>query len=298
MSGNQSVYVRNEWLAKAKYSFRIEHCLGFEKNDDGIRSAYGLQYDLNQGESPDKKTKFIVTESLTTPSAVRNWNSAARISTGEFILLIADDLVPDLEWDVKIDNFITSNNLKDGIFKFTDDRCSSLFNLPNDTLLPRHPGLLRSTYNSLGYMFNPVFNSTGPDLDLLIYALNNGCLRDARSIKFHHSVGPIFDQKLKLICGCYADKQVISNRTTAQNRMHSQETNDTKSLLKKNWSRDSLLLANLACINRLSNSVMSSLKANKKNYPLLLITKSLIKYYLYKFIRPSLGSRSITYFNR
>ena len=287
MSDYQSIRVRDEWFSRAKYPDRIEHCLGFEKNDNGIRSAYGIPNSSNQGQSKDKKTKYITTESLTTSSAVRNWNGAAQISTGEFILLIADDLVPNFEWDLKIENFITSNGFRDGIFKFTDDRCASLTNLQNDTLLPRHPGILRDTYNELGYVFDYNFDSTGPDFDLLIYALSNGCLRDARSIKFHHSIGPIYSEDSKLICGCHENKKSLSLRTISQIRMHSQKPSEIESILEKKWHRSYIFMGNLACINRLSNFFINSMKSGKKNYPAILITKSLIKYVLNKFLCPS-----------
>ena len=287
MSDHQSIRVRDEWFSRAKYPDRIEHCLGFEKNDKGIRSAYGIINSSDQGQSKDKKTKYITTESLATSSAVRNWNSAAQISTGEFILLIADDLVPNFEWDLNIEKFISSNGFREGIFKFTDDRCTSLANLQNDTLLPRHPGFLRETYNKLGYVFDYNFDSTGPDFDLLIYALANGCLRDARSIKFHHSIGPIFSENSKLICGCYENKMIRPMRTISQIRMHSRKPSEIESLLEKKWHKSYIFMGHLACINRLSNCFINSMKSSKKNYPAFLITKSLIKYVLNKFLCPS-----------
>jgi hypothetical protein len=287
MSNYQSIRVRDEWFSRAKYPDRIEHCLGFEKNDTGIRSVYGIPNSSNQGQSKDKKTKYITTESLASSSAVRNWNGAAQISTGEFILLIADDLVPNFEWDSQIESFITSNDFRDGIFKFTDDRCVSLINLPNDTLLPRHPGFLRDTYNELGYVFDNSFDSTGPDFDLLIYALSNGYLRDARSIKFHHSIGPIYSENSELTCGCYENKMIRPMRTISQIRMHSRKPSEIESLLEKKWHKSYMFMGNLACINRLSNNFMNYMKLNKKNYPASLITKSLVKYALNKFLCPS-----------
>jgi len=57
MSDYQSIRVRDEWFSRAKYPDRIEHCPGFEKNDNGVRSAYGIQNIFNQGQSKDKKIK-------------------------------------------------------------------------------------------------------------------------------------------------------------------------------------------------------------------------------------------------
>ena len=99
MSGKQSILVRDEWFRRAKFKNRIEHCLGFEKEDASIRTTYGISNNMDFGLSPDKKTKFITAKSTDTSSAIRNWNNAASISTGEFLLLIADDLVPEYNWD-------------------------------------------------------------------------------------------------------------------------------------------------------------------------------------------------------
>jgi hypothetical protein len=278
MSESQSILVRDKWLSRAKFPDRIEHCLGFEKNDNGIRSAYGIQNNLDQGESQDKKTKFITTESLNTSSAIRNWNNAAKISSGEFILLIADDLVPDFEWDLSIEHLIEARSIIDGVFKFTDDRCSSLVNLHNDTLLPRHPGMLRNTYEKLGYFFDPIFDSTGPDNDLLIFALSNGILRDARSIKFHHSIGPVMDLNSNVICGCFTSYRYIPTRTISQKRIHSQKSIIVNNLLRKKWRTDYYLMMRVACINRLSDFVMNSMKSNNKNQPISIMIKSFFRY--------------------
>jgi hypothetical protein len=291
MSDYQSIRVRDEWFSRAKYPDRIEHCLGFEKNDNGIRSAYGIPNISNQGQSKDKKTKYITTESLATSSAVRNWNGAAQMSTGEFILLIADDLVPNFEWDFKIENFIASNGFRDGVFKFTDDRCSSLVNLHNDTLLPRHPGMLRNTYEKLGYFFDPIFDSTGPDNDLLIFALSNGILRDARSIKFHHSIGPVMDLNSNVICDCSASYQFIPTRTISQKRIHSQKSVVGNNLLRKKWRTDYYLMMRVACINRLSDFVMNSMKSNNKNQPISIVIKSFFRYFTKNYLHSIFNSK-------
>jgi hypothetical protein len=282
-SGKQSILVRDEWFKRAKFKNRIEHCLGFEKSDASIRTIYGISNDMDFGLSPDKKTKFITTKSKDTSSAVRNWNNAASISTGEFLLLIADDLVPEHNWDYELETFILRFKHSGGVFKFTDDRCTSLSKLSNDTLLPRHPGMFRKTYTQRGFVFDPIFSSTGPDLDLLIQALKEGSLRDARKVKFHHSIGPILSENSNLICGCESVNGVKASRTISQRRIHSQSQREVQNLLRNKWRFDYYLLAQLACINRLSNYIATSMKKNRKNQPVSIITKSLIKYILYKY---------------
>ena len=135
----------------------------------------------------------------------------------------------------------------------------------NDTLLPRHPGFLRSTYKKLGHVFDPGLNSTGPDLDLLILGLTTGTLHDLRFIKFHHSIGKILTPDLDLICGCYGYSTNKSpKRTASQSRMHSESKSNVKSFLVKKWGWINYSLVYFACINRLSNYIIISVKPNKK----------------------------------
>lgn len=299
-SGKQSILVRDEWLKRAKFKNRIEHCLGFENSDASIRTTYGISNDSDFGLSPDKKTKFITTRSTDTSSAVRNWNNAAAVSTGEFLLLIADDLVPEHNWDYELENFILRFKHSGGVFKFTDDRCTSLVNLSNDTLLPRHPGMFRETYLQRGFVFDPVFNSTGPDLDLLIQALEEGSLRDARRIKFHHSVGPILSENSELICGCECviKSGLHQKRTISQSRMHAKTIVSSKEILRRKRSRFEIIMVRLSCVNRLASFMFISMKQDKKNSPLSLISKCLLRYISNQLLSPSLRRRRISNFNR
>jgi hypothetical protein len=69
--------------------------------------------------------------------------------------------------------------------------------------------------------------------------------------------------------------------------MHSQKPSEIENLLEKKWHKSYIFMGYLACINILSNNFMNSMKSNKKNYPAYLIVKSLVKYILNKFLRPS-----------
>lgn len=298
-SGTQSIEVRNKWFERAKNSNRVEHCLGFEENDQSILDAYEIDLRILSHKSSDGKTKYKTTPSLSTPSGTRNWNAAASISTGEFILLIADDLIPEYGWDESIEKYLNKNGTTNGIFKFTDDRCNFLNGKLNDTLLPRHPGFLRSTYKKLGYVFDPGLNSTGPDLDLLILSLTTGTLHDLRFIKLHHSIGKILNSDLDLICGCYGYSQNISpKRTVSQLRMHSESKSNIKSFLVKKWGWINYSLAYFACINRLSDHLIIGVKPNTENNSVAIIIKGISRYVLYKFFCPSFWSGGIDYLYR
>ncbi len=292
-SGIQSVLVRDEWLKRAKLPSRVEHCLGFEENDHSVKSSYGIHEYKIKGKSSDNLTKFIVTKPQASPSNVRNWNSAASISTGDIILLIADDLIPESEWDIKIENFILENDYNSGIIKFTDDRCRSLSNMENDSLLPRHPGMFRDTYLKVGYVFDPRFNGTGPDLKLMINSLKFGQLLDARHIKLHHSIGPVLDKASNLICGCknLSSGNMQPKRTIAQLRVHSQEIDKSIDRIKVKLSAYETILIRLMCISKLSNFIIKSMKPNKRNFLWIMIVKSYTLYFLSFILRIDLRSR-------
>lgn len=206
------------------------------------------------------------------------------MSSGDFLIAIADDLVPESGWDVQLDKMLNETQQETFVFTFTDDRCASMKRQENDTLLPRHPLISRSTYRRLGYLFNPKFDSVGPDLDLLIQSLVHGWLIDARELKLHHAIGPILNSKNEIICGCstLGTEQV---RTEAQNRMHS-NSQAAWQQLKSDWDYFEITVGKLACVNRLSDYVYKSMKLQRKNWPLKIIVKSLVSYFLDKFIYP------------
>lgn len=266
----------------------MEHLLGFEHGDVHVSPEYGISSFATEGFSSDGITKFHCTKPSKTSSAVRNWNSAAAISSGDFLIAVADDLVPEKGWDVKLDLILENIQGRNCVLTFTDDRCTTLKKQKNDTLLPRHPLVSRKTYENLGYLFNPKFDSVGPDFDLLVHSMINGWLVDAREIKLHHSVGPVLSPNGEVICGCVTD---ISRpkRTDAQTRMHS-NSEAAWLQLKTDWGHLEILMGKIACINRYSNYVFKAMEPDKINSPTKILLKTICPYHLDKFIYPSFWS--------
>jgi len=58
MSGEQSIWVRDEWLQKARIKSRVGHYFGFESTDKGIRSTYGIKASVEHGKTLDKRKIF------------------------------------------------------------------------------------------------------------------------------------------------------------------------------------------------------------------------------------------------
>lgn len=221
LSRGQSLRVRDEWFSRANNPELIEHCLGFQTDDLEVRTEYGIGLN-NSGLTLDGKTKFITTAPQNSPSAVRNWNAAASISTGRLILGIADDLIPTNGWDSQLWDLVEKESKINRIWKLTDSRCVVLNDKKPDDILPRHPLITRSLYEKYGYYFDPRFVSVGPDHEWLFLSLKYGFLRDARQVKLHHSLGPILDSQGIIECGCssISNSSINKNSTSGQKRMH------------------------------------------------------------------------------
>jgi len=264
----------------------VEHVLGFESGDMLVSQEYGIDVHAVEGFSRDGVTKFHCSEANDTSSAVRNWNGAATISNGDFLIAIADDLVPEEGWDIQLDMFISKIESENFVLSFTDDRCNALKTRNNDTLLPRHPLIPRRTYEQLGYLFNPRFDSVGPDFDLLVLSLTKGWLVDAREIKLHHSIGPIINSHGEVVCGC-STNALSQKRTDAQSRMH-KNSEAAWDYLKADWGFLHILLGKIACINRLSDFVYRAMNPQRNNSPIRIIVKAISLYNLNKFVNPRL----------
>lgn len=213
--------IRDHWLDAASFPESVEHCFSFQADDEEIREEYRLD-SSTQGFSLDGKSKFITTQPASTPSAVRNWNAAASVSTGHILLGIADDLVPEIGWDKKIWE-IAKNDLDEiRLWKLQDQRCQDILENLNDDILPRHPAMTRKLYNYYGYFFDPKFVSVGCDNQWLILGLKHGFLRDARDIKLHHATGSILNRSGNLNCGCLGQRENVI-RSKSQERIHNSE---------------------------------------------------------------------------
>lgn len=281
-TNGRSRQVRDYWLNLAKFPERVEHCLSFEFNDFEVSREYDIEAFEKSGITRDGKTRFTTTEPEESSSAVRNWNASASLATGDFLLTIADDLVPSLGWDAHLDDLLEHKISDDFVATFTDDRCSRLSELSEDTLLPRHPLVSINLYKKMGYLFCPEYDSAGPDFDLLIVSLKRGLLLDCREIRFHHSIGPILSEEDSLLCGC-AEAKETSEHTSSQKRIHS-EPDKVWKIVQSRWRSLDIALGKLACINRLSSYVYSSMRPDMKNYSSILILKTFISYFLSRLL--------------
>jgi hypothetical protein len=210
--------VRDKWLALATDPSSVEHCIAFQDDDHEIRQEYEIG-SSNAGVTPDLRTRFVATATQISPSAVRNWNAAASISTGQILLGIADDLIPNQGWDDQLWQMIESEKNDLRFWKLKDSRCRDDKSPSRDDILPRHPAMTRRLYEHQGFFFDPRFVSVGCDDQLLCTGLMKGYIRDGRKLKLHHTSGKILRLSGELNCGCKGVQQVQS-RSDSQVLIH------------------------------------------------------------------------------
>ncbi len=282
-SEGASIAVRDKWFELADSPANIEHCLGFEDSDLSLFTEYGLSPGNKIGLSKDMRTRFATTINLPSPSAVRNWNAAAKLSTGELLVTIADDLIPEAGWDTQIIGLVDVNPLEvSRIWKVTDFRCSRKKDYTKgDIFLPRHPLITRHLYRKCNYIFDPRFYGVGADDQWLLLAIQNQILFDARQIKFHHAVGPLFNSEKELICGCknIVEKNV-QTRSASQNRIHTSKL-DAETILSREWKLMQIITRNLLCDSRFAKfaiNISNDKKILLKNPFYLLLLYVIIKF--------------------
>lgn len=278
--------VRDYWLNSAKHPELVEHCLGFEAEDVQVRNEFSLDKKAS-GISPDGLTTYITTARADSPSAVRNWNAAASISTAPILLGIADDLVPNRHWDEKIWDLVSENNFLPLLWKVSDSRCPKKGDSPYGDILPRHPLITRSLYDKYGYFFDPRYVTVGPDDEWLMRGLRDKFIRDARIIHLHHSIGPILNKSGNLLCGCEVELvRVVRNQS--QTYIHDSQW---KKVAKKNLNEWGLLWRVIASLSTsgiiadeiLSIAEFSEAEVNKASIILLRLFRSKNLNYIHKF---------------
>jgi hypothetical protein len=140
----------NKWLDRATLPGAVEHIFAIQKDD--FLSAKRFEETGSNFVSTDPPVPWA-------SSSVANWNAAAAKSTGDLLVVIADDLLPPEGWD------------------------QSLRQLPSDTRHPYacyvpdsfrqdglmcHPVLSRGLYQKRRYVFHPSFFGVYCDNDFTI----------------------------------------------------------------------------------------------------------------------------------
>ena len=145
------------WLLKADAPNSIEHIYAYQ-DDDGESAQLADPKNI-------RNSKIVTTppppEGFS--SSVSNWNAAAKVATGDILVVIADDLSPCDGWDTFLRQHFEGTTLPK-ILKVSD--CE------NDNGLLRHPVFNRAAYQQLGYIFHPEFYGVYCDNHLTQVALD------------------------------------------------------------------------------------------------------------------------------
>lgn len=165
---------RDAWLSLAESPGRIEYIAAMDESD---RSAI---------TETERILRAINHPRDTMSTAVQNWNSAAKLSSGDLLFVISDDLLPGPGWDTQIDALVMNHDptANDFAIKVQDSPT------PSETTL-RHPLVSRRFYEKFG-LFDDSFRGVFCDNDITFRALLYSKILDGRIVKFSHA-HPHFD---------------------------------------------------------------------------------------------------------
>jgi len=229
--------LRDYWYKQAEFPQRLKHYLAFEDADTIVLDFLKIDEKTKLNGVPYKVDELTIatsTRSEMTPSAVRNWNAAAKFADGEVMIVMSDDTAPPPNWDSQLENLMfQSNNLGPKMWVISDDRCPS----DSYSFLPRHPVMNREFYLRKGHIFDSQFHGRGADDDLLMTTIENSELYDGTSFRLHHTTGPILDANGTLNCKCgRITKQSVDIFSKSQYRIRQVSQKDIHAILRQRHS--------------------------------------------------------------
>jgi hypothetical protein len=161
----RALATKNTWLERATNPENVEHIFGIQSDDVESHAAFGEQGVAASAPPPAWAS-----------SSVANWNAAAAISTGDILVVIADDLTPPEGWDAQL------QKLPDGNKEWA---CYVPDSLREDGLMC-HPVLSRALYKKRGYVFHPDFYGVFCDNDFSIRSLLETTILQVKGLKWQH----------------------------------------------------------------------------------------------------------------
>lgn len=164
------------WLDRASNPRNVEYCVGLDSDDTfAEENSIGLNRSINPPNAIYS-------------TSVRNWNAAARISSGDLLFAMSDDLEPPDNWDLSLTKAVGAlDPLKHRfVVKIQDSPWAT------DTLC-RHPVVSRAWYERFGF-FDPRFHGVYCDTDLTLRAYKNSFIIDARDLLKVVHKNPLVDK--------------------------------------------------------------------------------------------------------
>ena len=169
-AGPAAVCLRDKWIAAADQPSRVEHLFSSNADDEISMSCEEIAAGVVGCEMPGRVT------------AVRNWNAAAAASTGDLLVVIADDLHPSHGWDTALEALCHDLDPVQAAFVI------NVHDHEARSHLIRHPVISRKYYQNYG-LWHPQYDGFFVDDDFTLSAHRRNVVIDGSHLKFDHKHG-------------------------------------------------------------------------------------------------------------
>lgn len=160
---SQAIQAMNMWMTRASDAFRVEHIFAVDEDD---------------AESRDKLRRFRHVIAAKDGYSVGAWNAAAKASTGDILVQLADDFEPPANWDRLIVEALGEDVFAPRVLRVKDGiREDGLITLAIVT---------RRWLEVEGHLFDPQFRNVYSDDDLTARARKAGAIIEAPHLTFRH----------------------------------------------------------------------------------------------------------------
>jgi hypothetical protein len=163
----RALEARQIWLDRATNPERVEHIFGIQADDQASLDWFG---DERFG------TAISVPPPEWASSSVANWNTAAALSAGEILIVIADDLTPPQGWDEQVEKLPAGDK---------EWACYVPDTVRSDGLMC-HPILSRALYNTRGYVFHPDYFGVYCDNDFTVRTQLECTILQVKGLGWNH----------------------------------------------------------------------------------------------------------------
>ncbi len=170
--------VVDRWRERARSPAAVEVVIAVDAPDeDAARAMLG-----GAEPRPDSAPRLVVNRGPRT--CVAGWNEAARATTGDVLIAVADDFDPPDHWDEALAAAAPGAWWRqDRVVAVADGNKPDVFTLAI---------LTRPRYQRFGYLFHPAYASMYCDTEFTAVAQAEGVVIDARHLMFehrHHDIG-------------------------------------------------------------------------------------------------------------
>lgn len=177
--------IYDSWIGAAAHPENVEYVLcaddrwGFDKSNEFL------------GLRPHPTPPMRVVWNTARRCYVDSVNIAAEASTGQFLIVIADDQYPCDGWDEKIWHAL-SFGVDEGAKAALETGRDFVISVSTGTPHEHERGIMvmpilsRARYERLGYVFFPEYESAYADNDFFSHAAKDKCIIEARHLMFPH----------------------------------------------------------------------------------------------------------------